>query len=376
MPLLHIIGTTSFNTSFSVAFAFLRHEREHDYQCALENIIGLFSDRLPVTITTDRELALMNSIETLLPNMAHLLCVWHVQKNVLNNCRKYFGSEDDWAKFLSAWTKIIESPSTQSYEENVEKLWEVYVSLPVMLKYISETWLIYKEKFVHAYTNNYFHFGDLTSSRAEGMHHMIKSYIQVSTCELRDAHARICQAIQAQVANHSALLSQERMRVFHKHRIALFTHVVRHVSTFALNKVLEQYNLIQEPSDRACAQVLKNTMGLPCQHRIQYLQENNEPLTVNEFHPIWRLDVVGQEPVAVVQRAISPILQAVRERYESLGPFQQHQTMEQLNQLALLNPPPINNPSVQQSRGRPSGSTASRPRQSRGVTVWRPGYCL
>ncbi|KAI0996876.1 hypothetical protein K3495_g11303 [Podosphaera aphanis] len=242
----------------------------------------------------------MNSIETLLPNIAHLLCVWHVQKNVLNNCRKYFGREDDWAKFLSAWTKVIESPSIQSYEENVEKLREIYVSLPVMLNYISETWLIYEEKFVHAYTNNYLHFGNLTSSRAEGMHHMIKSYIQVSTCELRDAHARIYQAIQAQVANHSALLSQERMRVFHKHRIALFTHVVRHVvwhvSTFALDKVL------------------KNTMGLPCQHRIQYLQENNEPLTVNEFHPIWRLDVIGQEPVAVVQRAISPILQAVRER--------------------------------------------------------------
>ncbi|KAI0995297.1 hypothetical protein K3495_g12885 [Podosphaera aphanis] len=155
MPLLHIIGTTSFNTSFSVAFAFLRHEREHDYQWAFENIISLFSDRLPLTITTDRELALMNSIETLLPNMAHLLCVWHIQKNVLNNCRKYFGSEDDWAKILSAWTKVIESLSTQSYEENVERLREVYASHPVMLSYISETWLIYKEKFVHAYTNKF-----------------------------------------------------------------------------------------------------------------------------------------------------------------------------------------------------------------------------
>ncbi|KAI0996028.1 hypothetical protein K3495_g12154 [Podosphaera aphanis] len=122
MPLLHIIGTTSFNTSFSVALAFFRHECEHDYQWALENIIGLFSDRLPVTITTDREVALTNSIETLLPNMAYLLCVWHIQRHVLNNCRKYFGSEDDWAKFLSAWTKVIEFPSTQSYEENVEKI--------------------------------------------------------------------------------------------------------------------------------------------------------------------------------------------------------------------------------------------------------------
>ncbi|KAI0997775.1 hypothetical protein K3495_g10413 [Podosphaera aphanis] len=158
--------------------------------------------------------------------MAHLLCVWHVQKNVLSNCRKYFGSEDDWAKFLSAWTKVIESPSTQSHEENVEKLREGYASLPVMLGYISETWLIYKEKFVHAYTNNFFHFGNLTSSHAEGMHHMIKSYIKVSARDLRDVHARSYQAIHAQVANHSAILSQERMGVFHKHRIALFTHVV------------------------------------------------------------------------------------------------------------------------------------------------------
>ncbi|KAI1004522.1 hypothetical protein K3495_g3695 [Podosphaera aphanis] len=207
MPLLHIIGTTSFNMSFSVAFAFLRYEREHDYQWALENIIGLFFDKLPVTIATDRELALTNSIETLLPNIAHLLCAWHIQKNVLNNCRKYFGSEDDWAKFLSAWTKVIESLPTQSYEENVEKLRGLYASLPVMLTYISETWLIYKEKFVHAYSNNFIHFGNLTSSRAEGMHHMIKSYILVSTRDLCDVHARIYQAIQAQVANHSALLS-------------------------------------------------------------------------------------------------------------------------------------------------------------------------
>ncbi|KAI1007714.1 hypothetical protein K3495_g514 [Podosphaera aphanis] len=203
MPLLHILGTTSFNTSFSVAFAFLRHEREHDYQWALENIIGLFSDRLPVTITTDRELALMNSNETLLPNMAHL-CVWQIQKNVLNNCRKQFVSEDDWAKCLSAWTKVIESLSTQSYEENVGKLREVYVSLPVMLSYISETWLIYKEKFVHAYTNNnFFHFGNLTSSRPEGMHYMNKSYIQVSTRDLRDVHARIYQAIHTGTSGQS-----------------------------------------------------------------------------------------------------------------------------------------------------------------------------
>jgi hypothetical protein len=35
---------------------------------------------------TDREIALINSLDNTFPNLAHILCTWHVNINVLANC--------------------------------------------------------------------------------------------------------------------------------------------------------------------------------------------------------------------------------------------------------------------------------------------------
>jgi hypothetical protein len=44
----------------------------------------------PVTVVTDRELALLNSLEVYFPNTTHILCRWHVNMNVLAKTKGYF----------------------------------------------------------------------------------------------------------------------------------------------------------------------------------------------------------------------------------------------------------------------------------------------
>lgn len=68
MPLLDIIGVSSFNTTFYSCFAFLRKEEKEDHVWAL----NMFRDILgvnchPSVIVTDRELALMNAIPNVFP---------------------------------------------------------------------------------------------------------------------------------------------------------------------------------------------------------------------------------------------------------------------------------------------------------------------
>jgi hypothetical protein len=65
MPMLHVVGMTSFNTSFTVAVAFLQEETELYYQWSLEQLATLFQQQKPITITTDRELALINTLPKL-----------------------------------------------------------------------------------------------------------------------------------------------------------------------------------------------------------------------------------------------------------------------------------------------------------------------
>ncbi|RKF83888.1 hypothetical protein GcM1_152006 [Golovinomyces cichoracearum] len=81
MALLYIIGMTSFNTSFTVAIAFFKQEQEADYSWALENLAEIPGTTLLITISTDRDLALMND----LPQTTGIPCRYQIQAMITNN---------------------------------------------------------------------------------------------------------------------------------------------------------------------------------------------------------------------------------------------------------------------------------------------------
>ncbi|CAG8600124.1 15699_t:CDS:2 [Cetraspora pellucida] len=108
IPLLNIIGITSFNKTFFSCFIFIKDEEEDDYKWALTNVMSIF-DRMqkPSVIVTDKELALMNALKIIFPKSTNLLCVWHISKNVLKNCKPQFPKETneeesgEWQSFLA-----------------------------------------------------------------------------------------------------------------------------------------------------------------------------------------------------------------------------------------------------------------------------------
>jgi hypothetical protein len=107
MPLLHVVGMTPFNTTFSICFVFLKEEKESDYVWTLQQVYRPYSDEnLPETIVTDRELALLNALRLLFPNSTNLLCAWHINKNVTAKCKPKFESREDWEGFLSMWVQV------------------------------------------------------------------------------------------------------------------------------------------------------------------------------------------------------------------------------------------------------------------------------
>lgn len=79
LSLLELVGVTSTKLTFSVGFAYLKHEREENFTWALENLKEFFAYEklLPNVFVTGRELALMNVV---FPNSTHLLCLFHILK--------------------------------------------------------------------------------------------------------------------------------------------------------------------------------------------------------------------------------------------------------------------------------------------------------
>ena len=58
------------------------------------------ADILPELIVTDRDLAQLNTIEKVFSIAKHLLCIWHISRNVLAQCKRLFETKEKWDKFI------------------------------------------------------------------------------------------------------------------------------------------------------------------------------------------------------------------------------------------------------------------------------------
>ena len=90
IPLLNIIGASSIGKTTQVGLCFISGEAEYDFDWAMNVLKKLFLDHnipLPRIIVTDRQQALMNSLNTHFPKSHYLLCRWHFNKCVLSKAR-------------------------------------------------------------------------------------------------------------------------------------------------------------------------------------------------------------------------------------------------------------------------------------------------
>lgn len=184
MPLLHVVGSTATNQTFSICFCFMKSERAADYLWALSRMARCFlQGQTPRVVVTDRELAPMSAVRSIFPSTT-LLCPWHIQKNILANVKKNFATEQNFQAFMSDWIVLANSIDVESFEREWSRFQATYGSAGQITAYLSMTWIVHKGKFVLAWTKRVLHFGHLVTSRVEGNHSMVKGWIAASTGDL------------------------------------------------------------------------------------------------------------------------------------------------------------------------------------------------
>ncbi|KAL7606521.1 hypothetical protein Lser_V15G19176 [Lactuca serriola] len=123
MPFVEIVGVTSTNKTFSIAFAFIINEKEESYKWVLTCLrLTLEKCMQPRFIVTDRELALMNACQQVFPYATRLLCRWHITENIRKHCKALIPLKAEWKSFHAMWSILVESPTWTSYTENYRKL--------------------------------------------------------------------------------------------------------------------------------------------------------------------------------------------------------------------------------------------------------------
>ncbi len=308
MPLLDMIGVDAAQRSFCIAFAFLSGEIEEDYTWALERLKSLYEQchtSLPSVILTDRCLAVMNAASALFPSAATLLCLWHANKAVLTRCQPSFQEAEQWKEFYSFWHSIINSPTEEDYVKRLAEMQQKYLLHHYNeIGYIKTTWLLpFKEKLVYAWVNQSMHFGNTATSRVEGIHALLKSYLRRSTFDLFDTWKAIHLALQNQLAELQARQAKQQIRTPLELSGVLYGAVRGWVSHEAMRKVEEQRKLLirMDPLS-ACTGTFSRTYGLPCLHTLDTLQD--EPLLLTHFHSHWHLKREGNPQLLLEPRQL------------------------------------------------------------------------
>ncbi|MBW0493431.1 hypothetical protein O181_033146 [Austropuccinia psidii MF-1] len=169
-----MVGQTATRHTFSLAFCYMEWENDNGYIWALQELKMLSQPpRIPKVTIMDCETALKLAMELVFPSSIHNYCTWHIRKNLIQNCCKYF-QEDDWKDYQTSWNLLVSSNSTEEYENNFEKIKEKSKDYSGSWAYISNNPLPFKKIFVTAWASHHPHLGNQASSCVESAHSYIK----------------------------------------------------------------------------------------------------------------------------------------------------------------------------------------------------------
>ena len=124
MPLLQIASAKVSNKYLSVAFCFLCEETQDYYKWALQNLLNIFTSNqipLPEVVITDREQALINSLSEIFPNAYHMLCIWHIEKNLVTNGAKHIKNKLSEHNMIEQWNQVIQLSSSSDFRASFSR---------------------------------------------------------------------------------------------------------------------------------------------------------------------------------------------------------------------------------------------------------------
>lgn len=137
------------------------------------------------------------------------------------------------------------------------------------------------------------HFGNTVTSRVEGIHALLKSYLKTSNLNLFDVWRAIKHAVENQLSEIQSKQARQQTRKQTIHaNSGLFNALHSWISHEAIKKVEEQRKSLEKtdpPVFLVCSGTFTKAFGLPCVHKIESLLDRKQGFRIDDFHKQWHL---------------------------------------------------------------------------------------
>ncbi len=178
MPLCILSGITACTNSFHLGFAFLRHGDKDSYGWVMTKVTELYTrirqDDGPEAVLTDKEDAKIGNLHKIMPTSHHMLCVWHINKNIPAQASKYFFEKKPCQAWMKFCHRVFQAATLAEYNQ-VRSEFEI-ADPPLiaenrdnLFQYADREYLANRNNQKHCYfwTNQIKHFNERVTSTAE-----------------------------------------------------------------------------------------------------------------------------------------------------------------------------------------------------------------
>jgi hypothetical protein len=145
------------------------------------------------------------------------------------------------------------------------------------------------------------------TSRVEGNHHVIKSYVRLGKLDLLVVFKRLGLLLANQKVELTAAIERQKIIRAHHLNHDIFKDLHYRVSLLALEKINEQLKNLEEqsPITDQCTQQFTRTWVLPCKHSIRNFVRTGRRLKITDIHSQWHLDEIIA-PASFVEQPMTP----------------------------------------------------------------------
>lgn len=166
-PLVILAGVNNHYMTTIFACALLSDETEATYVWVLETLMEAMEGKQPISVITDSDNAMKNSIEKVFPTAQHRLCCWHLQRNAATNVHSQM--------FCQGFVKCMNLKCTT---DEFERRWEQLITESGVQNnsWVRDTYLK-RSKWAEAYLRGHFWGNMNCTQRSEGMNAFLKKYL-------------------------------------------------------------------------------------------------------------------------------------------------------------------------------------------------------
>ena len=166
-----------------------------------------------------------------------MLCEWHILKAVLTYIKyervfqtvegQLVDEGNGQNKFMARFSGFIGSATMHTYETCWKAIQQDFGQYPDLLKYLTKTWINpWATRFIQAYADQHLHFGNRVTSRIEGGHSILKTYLQSSMGDLKMVIEKVNLLLTNQHIQHEARMGQARDRTPQRLMTPLFVKLI------------------------------------------------------------------------------------------------------------------------------------------------------